>query len=369
MTLWKLCILFLVSTRERLRKAKGRSWCLATVFAEGICFCNTDAKVDDNFLLKISFVSEYHIWNSFQMKAHTVLRAELPHTQFKSFQRIPPGRTFVFYGGKWNNPDSPDVAGAASEDPAAQVYPNNTPTFPPPCRSPLSRNFQSLWEARQLPGVRWRGQTRRTAGGGGSIPIPGPLSPLLSVIVLTEVEWWRGGGSRGVKPCLLCLGVLESRSRLDLIFTPSSSALPWLPKSPSPHLPPPCSLIPRCLFHFSPSWLSGRAYSLSPLPPPPTSSSYPPHPSLPCLQSLTAPNASRLSGISSCPLRLEGWGRSRKEGWQKKNSGKEKETDMFCCEGLCMLIRGFLRLSFSFALKLLKRTLCCISVVWKVLYQ
>lgn len=105
---------------------------------------------------------------------------------------------FCLYRGKWNNPDSLDVAGAASQDPAAQVYPNITPTFPPACRSSFSRNFQRLWEARQLLGVRGRGQTRCTAGGGGSIPIPGPLSlplsPLLYGIVLTEVEWWRGGG-------------------------------------------------------------------------------------------------------------------------------------------------------------------------------
>lgn len=158
---------------------------------------------------------------------------------FDFIPRNPTWAHFCLHRGNWNNPDSRYVAWAASEDPEAKVYPNITSAFLPSYRDSLSRNFQKLLEARQLLGVRRRGQTRCTLGGGGSIPALGPLSLLRSVIVLTEVEWWRGGGSRGVKPCLLCLGVLESRSRLDLIFTPSSSVLPRLPRSPPSLLPHP----------------------------------------------------------------------------------------------------------------------------------
>lgn len=51
---------------------------------------------------------------------------------------------FYLYHGNRNNPDSPDIAGAALKDALAQVYQNITPTFQLPCRGSLSRNFQRL---------------------------------------------------------------------------------------------------------------------------------------------------------------------------------------------------------------------------------
>lgn len=69
------------------------------------------------------------------------------------------------------------------------------------------------------------------------------------------------------KPCLLCLGVLESRSRLDLIFSllpptlPSSSTVAAAKK--------PLLFNPCCLFHFSLSRPMCRTHP-TPLHPPPS---------------------------------------------------------------------------------------------------
>lgn len=114
-------------------------------------------------------------------------------------------------------------------------------TWPQHSLSSLSKNFQRLEGqcCRQLPGRSNKGVGWGVHG--GVEPAPGPGPPLLSVApspLCYCFDWGRGmsvrgwGGSRGVRPSLFCLSVLESRSWLDL--TPP-------PTLPSPPNPPPSS--------------------------------------------------------------------------------------------------------------------------------
>lgn len=192
-----------------------------------------------------------------------------------------------------------------------------TQTLPQHSLSSLSRNFQrfEVQHCRELLGFSDRELIHSTQLG-GSIPKMGPSPPgpvLLSVIVLTKVVGWgrEWVGSRGVKPCLFCLGVLESRSWLDLIF----SLLPSLFFFNGDHCQNLLFFNPCCLFHFSPSR--------------PMCHTHPATPPLPlsCLPSLAAPNARRLSGISSCPLCLGEGGRWRRE--HRQCGGRRKGKEMW----------------------------------------
>lgn len=208
-------------------------------------------------------------------------------------------------------------------------------TLPQHSLSSLSRNFQRFEGqcCRQLLGVSNR-EARHSTQWSGTIPklSPSPpAAPLLSVIVLTEVEGWGCGGSRGVKPSLLCLGVLESRSRLDLIFSllppshpPSSSMVAAAKKKKNSLLFNPC-----CLFHFSPSQPMCRTHPTLPsTPPPPSPRSSP-------LLTLMSPFSRRtkcqpfirdkqLSPLLGGRREDRQSGGSRKEKW-KKNCAKEKK--------------------------------------------
>lgn len=193
---------------------------MAKVCAKDICFYNTDAKVDS----KSSFVSKSHLLTSFRIKVHTVMRAARPQTHFRFHSKESHLGALLSLPRQLKQPRLPRCSWSGFRGPHSTSLSKHYPTFPPPRRGSLSRNFQRLLEASNWEldgeakhGARWEevGPSQYWA----------PSLPY-SVIVLTEVESWRGGGSRGVKPCLLCLGVLESRSRLDLIFTPSSFLLP-----------------------------------------------------------------------------------------------------------------------------------------------
>lgn len=84
---------------------------------------------------------------------------------------------------------------------------------------------------------------------------------------------------------------------------------------------------PCCLF-FTPHCLDRCATPMSPRtsPPPPRSSL-----SLTSLSSLAAPNARRLSGISSCPLLLGGVEEKNQTEWRQKK--REVEEELWKKEG------------------------------------
>lgn len=119
----------------------------------------------------------------------------------------------------------------------------------------LSKNFQRLQgqHCRQ-PLSSSNREARGCARRGGTVPSLGP-SPPAAPLLCYCFDWGRGmtvkgwGGSCAVRPCLFWLTVLESRSRLDLIFSlPPLPLLRWwlLPKTSR-------FLDPGCLFCFSPS--------------------------------------------------------------------------------------------------------------------
>lgn len=121
-------------------------------------------------------------------------------------------------------------------------------------------------------------------------------APLRSVIVLTEVEGWAWEGE-GVHVGWVCASSGSVSWNLGHNETSSSNSHPSLLVGGDRCQKPPISWIQAAFFFFFASRRLDRcaAPTLKP----------PPHPRLP---SLAAPNARRLSGISSCPCSSQGWG-------------------------------------------------------------